>query len=193
MSNKKQEKIKEAQKKKLKKIIGWVSVLILLFGGFSILMYVAIQQNEPQGQDFSEEIALGENANQHVALTEELEITALPPTSGPHFGQVATAGMRNEEIPDGHLIHNLEHGDIWISYNPAVSETIVDELRQFLDGKVVITPRSMNEQDIVLAAWGRLDSFNIEESGLPEERIRDFIKRYKYSGPERITSPSRGI
>jgi len=172
--SRKQERITQIKKEKIKKIITWLLILGGIFGGFFVL-----------------EVEISEG--QHVAPTTELAVTSMPPTSGPHFGQVASAGLRDEEIPDGHLVHNLEHGDIWISYNPRISEDTISQLKQFLDGKVVITPRSENEQDIVLAAWGRLDSFNIDESGLPVERIEDFIKRYKLTGPERITSPSIGI
>lgn len=191
--SRKQQRIAQIKRKKLTHVIVWFVIVGVIFGGFFVFAYVGIQQKKPQGSDLSQQVEVGENAGQHVAATTELELTNMLPTSGPHLEQVATAGFRDQEIPDGHLIHNLEHGDIWISYNPRISEDVRNELTQFLDGKVVITPRSMNEQDIVLAAWGRLDSFNLDESGLPVDRIKDFIKRYKYSGPERITSPSRGI
>ena len=189
--SRKQEQITQIKKEKIKKTITWLVILGVIFGGFSILVYTGIQQKKPQGSDLSQQVEVTEG--QHVAPTTELAVTSTPPTSGSHFGQVASAGLRDEEIPDGHLIHNLEHGDIWISYNPRISGDTINQLKQFLDGKVVITPRSENEQDIALAAWGRLDSFNLDESGLPVERIEDFIKRYKLTGPERILSPSIGI
>ena len=191
--SRKQEQITQAKKEKIKKTITWLVILGVIFGGFALLMYTGIQQKKPQGPDLSQSIEIGENAGQHVATSTELELADLPPTSGAHFGQVATAGLRDKEIPDGHIVHNLEHGDIWISYNPRVGADITNELKQFLDGKVIITPRSSNRDDIALAAWGQLDSFNLDDSGLPIERIEDFIKRYKYAGPEKITSSSRGI
>src|SRR3989344_5078 len=39
-----------------------------------------------------------------------------PPTSGPHYEQPSRWGVSQAELPDEQLIHNLEHGGIWISY-----------------------------------------------------------------------------
>lgn len=190
--SKKQQKIKQIKKERLMSTLKWILILGFIFGLFFLLVSIGIEQKKPQGQDFSNEILIQDNTG-HVTTTTVLGQPGIPPTSGPHFGQVATSGFRDTEIPDGHIVHNLEHGDIWISYNPRISPSIAEELRQFLDGKVIITPRAANDNDIALSAWGRSDTFDLDETGLPIERIKDFIKRYKYAGPEKITTPSKGI
>ena len=70
---------------------------------------------------------------------------------------------------------------------------IKEELKQFGAAKVIITPREANETDIALAAWGRLDTFNLDGKALPVERITDFIKRYANQGPEKVPQASGGI
>lgn len=167
-----------------------IVAIIVVAVGYGI--YLLSKSTVPKGEDFSRAIPLMEVS--HVAVGSQLpEYTSNPPTSGPHYGQTARSGFRNEAIPDQNIIHNLEHGDVWIAYHPRVSEAIKEELKQFGAAKVIITPREANETDIALAAWGRLDAFNIENNVLSVERIKDFIKRYTNKGPEKVPGASGGI
>ncbi|PIR86606.1 MAG: hypothetical protein COU11_04870, partial [Candidatus Harrisonbacteria bacterium CG10_big_fil_rev_8_21_14_0_10_49_15] len=165
-------------------------VVIIVAVGYGI--YFLSKSAAPKGKDFSRVIPLMEAS--HIAVGSQLpEYTSNPPTSGPHYGQTARSGFRDEALPDQNIIHNLEHGDIWIAYHPRIAEEIVEELKQFGAAKVIITPREANETDIAVAAWGRLDTFNIENNALSIERIKDFIKRYTNKGPERVPGASGGI
>src|SRR3989304_4285331 len=106
-----------------------------------------------------------------------------PPTSGWHYTNPADWGVNQKELADEQLIHNLEHGGIWISYSEKLDGKSVDLLEKFVDGystKVILTPRVKNDSPIVVAAWNRLlklDSFD-------EQKITEFIKAYKDKGPE---------
>src|SRR3989338_5285742 len=155
-------------------------------------IYLLAKSAAPKEEDFSRAIPVMEAS--HIAAGSRLpEYTSNPPTSGPHYSQTAKSGFREEAIPDQNIIHNLEHGDIWIAYHPRVTDEIKEELKEFAAAKVVITPRETNETDITLAAWGRLDTFNVENNALPVLRIKDFIKRYTNKGPERVPGASGGI
>lgn len=108
-----------------------------------------------------------------------------PPVSGWHYAEEAEWGIHNEALPDQLLIHNLEHGGIWISYKPDAPAEVIDNLKKIVgkfDRSVVLTPRSANDSMIALAAWGRLDQFNYFD----EARILKFIKVFKDKIPERI-------
>ena len=48
--------------------------------------------------------------------------------------------------------------------------------------KIIVTPRSKNDTDIALAAWTRLDKFNVNEYS--DERVEKFIKAFRNKGPE---------
>ncbi len=190
---------KEAKRKHRKRarIFRLSRFYLLIFSGlvvFGFGLYWLAGILGPQGEDFSRAVPVMEDRT-HIPVGESEFVTynSNPPTSGPHYDQTARSGFRTEEISDGHIIHNLEHGDIWISYRPGVSEEVKDQLRQFGSAKVIITPRSDNETDIALAAWGRLDVFDLEDDLVPEQRIEDFIKRYIGRGPERVPGASGGI
>ena len=57
----------------------------------------------------------------------------------------------------------------------------------------VLTPRSANDTDIALAAWNRLDTLNLNTNGtFSEQRITDFINRWRNKGPEFIPGDGGG-
>ena len=122
----------------------------------------------------------------HIPVgTEGVGYNSNPPTSGDHYPHTSEWGAYDKEIADGILIHNLEHGGIWISYKPSIPE----EMKQKLEGfskkwgrKIIVVPRSANDTDIALAAWQRLDKFNVSEYS--DERIERFIRAYRNKGPE---------
>jgi len=119
------------------------------------------------------------------------EYNSNPPTSGWHRANPARLGFYDEELPDEALIHNLEHGEIWISYKPSVPDAVKEQLKEFLGPRVIITKREKNDTDIAVAAWTRLDAFNLENGVLTEEkmtRINAFVERWQNRGPERVIS-----
>ncbi len=167
----------------------WATVFAFL--GYGIYSFIA--KNIPKGEDPSKAVSVLEDRS-HISVGSTHEAyNSNPPTSGPHYGQTARSGFRDEIIPDEHIIHNLEHGDIWISYSPRVSDEIKKQLKKFGAAKVIITSREANETDIALVAWGRLDTFNIENEVFPEQHIRDFINRHINKGPEKVPGMSGGI
>lgn len=121
----------------------------------------------------------------HVALGAPFAYNSNPPTSGPHYSVPAEWGVYEREISDQVLIHNLEHGGIWISYRPGTASSTVDTLSAIakeFGRKVIMTPRAANDADIALAAWGRLDTFSAAE--FSADRVRAFVRAWRNKGPE---------
>jgi hypothetical protein len=190
--NKKEEERQSQQRMRTMRKLRNYTIIVVIIGALGYGAYLLAQSSVPKSEDFSREIEVMKAS--HVDVGSNLpEYNSNPPTSGPHYVQTVRSGFRTESISDQNLIHNLEHGDIWIAYHPRISEGLAKQLEKFAAAKVVITPREDNEYDIALVAWGRLDSFNIDGGTVPEQRIKDFIKRYTNQGPERINGPSGGI
>ena len=74
----------------------------------------------------------------------------------------------------------------------SISVSERDVLRKFAAAKIIIAPREANDLDVSLVAWGRVDSFNLEEGEVSRQRIEDFITRYVNRGPERVSAPAQG-
>lgn len=128
----------------------------------------------------------------HVSSESQLIIPAgQPPTAGPHFASPQPLGIYEEPINDGNALHSLEHGIIWISYNPdKLDEASVKKLWDLAkknNNDVIVSPRKGNTMAVAAASWRRLlkqDSLNIEElqrfittnrNRSPEPGVRDNI------------------
>lgn len=130
--------------------------------------------------------AISEQPRTHIQPDEPIPGLYLsnPPVSGWHYPQSAEWGIYDKELPDQTLIHNLEHGGVWISYKtPDASLELINNLKRVAGEykrKVILTPRSANDSLIAVAAWDRLDKFDYFD----EARIKKFIKAFINKGPE---------
>jgi hypothetical protein len=106
-----------------------------------------------------------------------------PPTSGWHWPQPAPWGVYTTTQPDERMIHNLEHGGIWISYKPdKVDADTIAKLNDFAKRYqlIIVEPRANDEAPIVLAAWTHMLSMEQYD----ERAILEFIQAYHNKGPE---------
>ncbi len=166
-------------------------ILILIVLGLGGWLFVrAVLARLPQGEDHSRAYSIQGRDHIAVGATHE-SYNSNPPTSGSHYDTPAEPGYYDEPLVDEQLVHNLEHGEIWLSYHPRVSREVKEALRQFIEPPwVIITPRAANESDLAVVAWGRLDTFNLAASTTltltDNQRLTDFILRYKNHGPENV-------
>lgn len=147
-----------------------------------------VQEQDEQGRD-------------HIDVGAPHEpYTTNPPTSGPHYnsaglGPVQTGFYEDaSEAPPEGVIHNLEHGQIVIYYNPdAPTEVIADiELAVRTEpAATVAAPFAGIEggANLVLTAWTVAQS--CEQVSL--EVINEFRTAYQgIAGPEKLTAPFDG-
>lgn len=126
----------------------------------------------------------------HVAEGESVVYNSAPPTSGDHWPTPATCGFYDGGLPDERVVHNMEHGNIVVSYNLPL-ESDIGALRDALDNiglsriwGVTRAYDGIPTGQIGLSAWGVLDTF----LGVDETRIARFFEAYSGSlGPERFT------
>jgi hypothetical protein len=172
--------------------IKYTIIILSVLGIVGYGVYTLVRNSIPDGTDYSRAVPLLEAG--HIAEGSPVpEYNSNPPSSGLHYPRTARSDFRTETIPDQYIVHNLEHGDIWIAYHPRISDELKDQLKKITGTKVIITPREANDTDIALVAWGRIDTFDVEKNTLPIKRIEEFITRYANKGPERIPGKSQGI
>jgi hypothetical protein len=123
----------------------------------------------------------------HIAegSTEHEPYNSNPPTSGPHWPAPAAWGVYPGGQPDERLVHNLEHGGIWISYHPEkVDQNTINLLNDFTKryGKIIVEPRPKNDAAISLAAWTFLQNLDQYD----DSTIVKFINAHYDQGPEKV-------
>lgn len=171
----------EAVRRKHFKMILWIFFAVVVLGGitFAGIGYSRWRARNLPGQ------LIPDQGREHVGSDHQHVYNSNPPTSGWHFPQPAEWGVYKEELPDGVIIHNMEHGGVWISYKPTISEELRTKLEKFYERygrKIIVTPREKNDTDVALAAWNRLDTFSAAEYS--DERVDRFIKAFRNKGPE---------
>lgn len=173
---------KEAQKK-MKKVLVWA--VILLVAGFAVWKVADSVTNAPNIVEVKGDFFPAQSRD-HIAMgATHPDYSSDPPTGGWHYGTPAQAGIYDKELADEQLIHNLEHGHIWISYRPDLDTEIVGKLADIAKShgsKIIMTPRAKNTSPIALVSWEyllKLDSFD-------ELQTEGFIKAHRGKGPEKI-------
>ena len=123
----------------------------------------------------------------HVSESTTVEYNTIPGTSGDHWAMWSRCGFFEDGLPDERVVHNLEHGNIVVSYNLTTPEE-VKELREVmgsvgLAGVLGVTRfyDKIELGTVALSAWGVSDTM----TGIDEERINKFFETYGGTlGPE---------
>ena len=126
-----------------------------------------------------------------------------PPTSGPHHGQSVIYGAYREPLQIGRLVHNLEHGAVFILHGDEVSEATVQQLRTFYDDHTrgtILAPYPRLGNQIALGAWldPGLDEAKSDRgtgvlatcASFDEGAFQAFLDAYQFKGPERLPADS---
>lgn len=177
------------------RISQYLSVERVIIGG-SLVVILAIvaaialnNANQPVATDYSvadSSKSFPSQGQQHIQPGEaHPAYNSNPPTSGWHYPQPANWGIYRETLLDETVIHNLEHGGIWISYRDTDDQKTIQELediaRRYPD-HVILTYRPANDSSIAVAGWGRLLTLDSVDS----QQIYNFINRYRLHGPENV-------
>jgi len=171
------------QSEKMKKIVRWGVILLLLAGVIGGIIYLAQQytKNLP-GIEFTNQ------GREHVSLNQEHpEYNSNPPTSGWHSSDWEKDwGIQADYVEEYYQVHNLEHGGIIVHYQPdkvtnlSELDSLFTELQK-KNKKMLLMPNPNLDTTYALTAWTRLDAFDQYDP----ERIKTFTKAYYDKGPEK--------
>lgn len=124
-----------------------------------------------------------------------------PPVAGAHYGEAAIFGVYSDQLEQARVVHNLEHGGIFIQYGADVRERTLAELESFYNDRktgTLMAPLPSLGDEIALGAWVvRDDEFEREGSVLgtgylakcktfDEEAFASFFDAFQFKGPERF-------
>ena len=129
-------------------------------------------------------------ARNHVEAPQRVAYDQNPPFGGNHdakwatcSGVVYTKAVRNEN-----MVHSLEHGAVWIAYNPeTLPEAGVRELARKVEGVpyMVMSPYPGLDKPVSLQAWGH--RLKLDQPGDP--RVDEFVSALKLN---KATFPEPG-
>jgi hypothetical protein len=116
----------------------------------------------------------------------EVEAGDLPPVGGIHSPEWQNCGIYDEPVSIENAVHSLEHGAMWLTYQPDLPQEEIETLRDAVRGQnyALMSPYPGLKSPVVLTAW----ETQLELDSVDDERIAEFVDRYQ-QGP---TTPEPG-
>ncbi|OLT45187.1 hypothetical protein BJF85_01960 [Saccharomonospora sp. CUA-673] len=115
-------------------------------------------------------------AGAHVLPNERVAYDQSPPFGGPHdgFWAACTGTVYDEPVRNENMVHSLEHGAVWVAYNPdQVQGEDLEALRLRVENKpyMMMSPYPDLDSKVSLQSWGR----QLKTDDVRDERIDQFI------------------
>jgi hypothetical protein len=110
-----------------------------------------------------------------------IDYDQIPPVGGEHNPSWQNCGIYDRVVRNEHAVHSLEHGAVWITYQPELSDQDVGVLRKLVRGHthVLLSPYPDLPEPVVITAWGI--QLKVDEADDP--RLPRFIEAYE-NGPQ---------
>src|SRR5512135_3732258 len=170
--------LKRRTKEGRRDLTGW-----WLLGGAAVISVVLIVLTL---RPASSNIALIDGVVQYDNLSRNHVTSAVtypqnPPVGGSHDATWLNCGIYDQPVHNENAVHSMEHGAVWITYQPSLSADAVAHLRSLVSGHpfVILSPYPNLPMQVVASAWGlqlQLDDPN-------DTRLPLFITRYE-NGPQ---------
>ena len=156
----------------------WRQIVIWGAGisGFVVLVSVVLagtlneaEAGIPEG---TEEISVGDPAHVEGDIHDDDEV----PAGGAHNQVWANCGFYSEPVPAENSVHSLEHGAVWITYQPSLPDDQLDVLRSLGSPaeKVLVSPIESQEFPMMATAWG----YQLELQKADDPRLSQFIAEF---------------
>lgn len=110
----------------------------------------------------------------HVTTT--VDYAQNPPAGGDHNAVWQNCGVYREPVVNEHAVHSLEHGAVWITYDPDLPADQVATLEAFADGEsyVLVSPFEGLPSPVVASSWG----YQLQVDAADDDRLPIFLRKY---------------
>jgi hypothetical protein len=117
----------------------------------------------------------GDNAaRNHVQGAVQYEV--IPPVGGDHNQYWQNCGFYDKPLYNWHGVHSLEHGTVWITYQPNLPQDQIDTLKDIAkESYILVSPYPGINAPVIASSWDH----QIKLSGANDPRLKQFIKKYR--------------
>lgn len=155
---------------------GLVIAVVLAVGG--VVWAVQAGTEDPTPGALDQVKVYDYQPEQHT--TDPVDYTESPPVGGQHDPTPQTCGFYDQEISNEKAVHSLEHGAVWITYDPALSDGDVNTLKSRLtENYTLVSPYPDQSAPVVATAWNN----QLQLDGVDDPRLDDFVTEFR-QGPQ---------
>jgi hypothetical protein len=99
-----------------------------------------------------------------------------PPVGGAHDPVWLNCRVYDEPVRNENAVHALEHGAVWIAYDPDLDASDVERLEDEFgrSSEVIVSPYPGLEHPVSLASWGRLLEMDSVDLDIIDRFVRAF-------------------
>jgi hypothetical protein len=110
-----------------------------------------------------------------------VDYTQNPPVGGNHREIWQACEFYERAVPPEQAVHSMEHGTVWITYDPSLPASQRATLADFEQDYVLVSPwnRDPLPSPIVASAWG----LQLEVDSADDPRLAEFVETYA-NGPQ---------
>lgn len=114
-------------------------------------------------------------------VTTKVKYAQNPPVGGDHNPVWLNCGIYTSPVPNENAVHDLEHGAVWITYQPTLAKAQINQLTKIATGQTYLdlSPYPGLPAPVVVSAWGK----QLKLQSAADPRLEAFIKKYK-QGPQ---------
>jgi len=156
--------------------IGAVIVAVIV----AVVLVIVSQVNENRGRDEAAAQDI-EGVQEYPDVTFEhvagpLEYEQSPPVGGDHNSIWTNCGVYTEPIPNENSVHSMEHGAVWITYNPDIGQDQIDTLTELVGTRsyVLLSPYPDLDVPVAASAWG----LQLKVDSADDPRLQTFLDKY---------------
>ncbi|CAN5749933.1 DUF3105 domain-containing protein [soil metagenome] len=157
-------------------VAGTIAALIVAGLAYGIVTWIQDRENRqrPDGV-VTYAYAGGEHTVDTVSYSES------PPVGGPHDAVWQTCNFYDGVIRSENAVHSLEHGVVWVTYRPDISEDEKSRLEDLSRGDryMLVSAYPDQESPIVATAWN--NQLTIESAD--DQELRQFVNYFR-QGPQ---------
>jgi hypothetical protein len=177
----KKQQAKEKRNRRIGIIAGSLAAVAVIALVITFVVSSAVPKVDPadisiKGLDTFEEVPAVHVA---TAVDYEADYGMNPPAGGNHNQAWLNCGVYSEPQQNENAVHSLEHGAVWITYDPeALSDAEIETLRDSIPGTyMLLTPYPDLPAPVVASAWAN----QVQLDGVDDPRLADFIEKFRQS------------
>ncbi len=126
--------------------------------------------------------AVGFQETNHSHVTGSVQYDHNPPAGGEHNAVWLNCGVYDQPVPNENAVHSLEHGSVWITYQPSLPASDVAQLRTFVESHydgtqkyLILSPYPGIPSPIVASAWGA----QLQLTSASDPRLAQFVAQFE--------------